>query len=178
MGFLDWRADARAHLASGGVLFPFEVKVTSGGEIFVEQALGGQAVEAAGARVVKINDADAGAVTAALLARVHGDTPNFRAALLSRRFWLYYWKVFGAPRRSSSSRLAGAQSTRQIAGSARLPAVLADEDSFERQFRVELLAARFGGAHGELVRLERQDAVPGLHARCALKSCAPRARRI
>jgi hypothetical protein len=137
VGFLDWRAEARAHLASGGVFFPFEVEVTPAGEISVEQALGGHAVETAGERLVRINDTDASVVTAALLARVHGDTPNFRAALLSRRFWLYYWKVFGAPAQFELA-FAGAKSMR-IAGSAALPAVLADEDSFERLFRIELL---------------------------------------
>ena len=77
-------------------------------------------------------------MSAALLARVHGDTPKFRAALLSRRFWLYFWKVFGAPAAFDIG-IAGEKAPRHIAGSTALPAVLADEDSFERQFRLELL---------------------------------------
>ena len=97
VGFVDWRADARALLESGGVFFPFEMNVSPRGELRIELALGGTAHELAGAQVRSINGVDARAVSAALLARVHGDTPAFRAALLSRRFWFYYWKVFGAP---------------------------------------------------------------------------------
>jgi hypothetical protein len=138
VGFVDWRGDARAHLESGGFFFPFEVSVTPGGEIYIEHALGRNTAALAGARVEKINGVDARIVTAALLARVHGDSPNFRAALLSRRFWLYYWKVFGAPGQFDLA-LAGEKKARRIAGSTALPAVLADEDNFERQFRVELL---------------------------------------
>ena len=99
VGFVDWRADARTHLASGGVFLPFEVTASRRGRTGIAQALGGAASDLAGARIESINGVDARAVTAALLARVHGDTPDFRAALLSRRFWLYYWKVFGAPAR-------------------------------------------------------------------------------
>jgi hypothetical protein len=138
VGFVDWRAEARTHLGSGGLLFPFEMNASPDGELHIAQALGGAASDLAGARVEKINGLDAREVTAALLARVHGDTPNFRAALLSRRFWLYYWKVFGAPR-SFDIAIAGEKQIRSVAGSAALPAVLADEDSFERQFRLELL---------------------------------------
>jgi hypothetical protein len=137
VGFVDWRADSRAHLASGGVFFPFEVSVAPDGAIYVEHELGGHSSAFAGARVEKINGIDARVVTTALLSRVHGDTPAFRAALLSRRFWLYYWKVFGAPIQFDVA-LAGAE-TMHVAGSAALPAVLADEDSFEKQFRLELL---------------------------------------
>jgi hypothetical protein len=137
VGFVDWRADARAHLAAGGVFFPFEVSVAPDGAIYAEHALGGLSSRLARARVDKINGIDARVLTTALLSRVHGDTPAFRAALLSRRFWLYYWKVFGAPRQFELA-LAGAEPMR-IAGSAALPAVLADEDSFEKQFHLELL---------------------------------------
>src|SRR5689334_4107559 len=137
VGFVDWRGDARAHLASGGVFFPFEVTVAPDGAIHIEGALGGHSSRFTGTRVDKINGIDAGAVTTALLSRVHGDTPAFRRALLSRRFWLYYWKVFGAPGQFDFT-LAGGEPTR-VSGSAALPAVLADEDSFENQFHLELL---------------------------------------
>ena len=137
VGFVDWRAEARAHLASGGVFFPFEVSVAPDGGIYVEGDLGGHSSSLAGARVERVNGIDARVVTTALLSRVHGDTPAFRAALLSRRFWLYYWKVFGAPGKFDFA-LAGSAPLR-VAGSAALPAVLADEDSFETQFRLDLL---------------------------------------
>jgi hypothetical protein len=139
VGFVDWRADSRAHLNAGGQFFPFEVNVSPDGVVRIEQALGGAATDLAGARIESINGTDAGAMSTALLARVHGDTPTFRAALLSRRFWLYYWKVFGAPAAFDLT-IAGVRQARHVAGSAALPAVLADEESFERQFRIELLA--------------------------------------
>lgn len=137
VGFVDWRAETREHLKSGGVLFPFEMSASPDGELRIAQSLGGAPSDLAGAQIETLNGVDARAVTAALLARVHGDTPNFRTALLARRFWLYYWKVFGAPLRFDVG-LAGEKDARHIGGSAALPAVLADEDSFERQFRVEL----------------------------------------
>jgi hypothetical protein len=141
VGFLDWRAESRAHLESGGVFFPFEMNAIPDGELRIAQALGGAPSDLEGARVEKINGVEASTVTAALLARVHGDTPSFRAALLSRRFWLYYWKVLGAPRQYDIA-LDGEKEPRRIAGSSALPAVLADEDSFERQFHLELAPNR------------------------------------
>ncbi len=139
VGFVDWRADARAHLKSGGKFFPFEMQVSPDGALYVERGLGGIGDVLAGAEVATINGADAHAVSAALLARVHGDTPAFREALLSRRFWFYYWKMYGAPA-AFEIRIAGETAPRQFAGSTALPAVLADEESFERQFRLELLS--------------------------------------
>jgi len=138
VGFVDWRADSREHLKSGGVFFPFEMQVSPRGELRIESELGGAADALAGAEVASINGIDAREVGAALLARVHGDTPTFRAALLSRRFWFYFWKMFGAPS-SFELGFAGEKQPRRVAGSAALPAVLADESSFERQFRLELL---------------------------------------
>jgi len=43
VGFVDWRADARAHLKSGGKFFPFEMQVSPDGALFVARGLGGQA---------------------------------------------------------------------------------------------------------------------------------------
>ena len=174
VGFVDWRADARAHLKSGGKFFPFEMQVSPDGALYVERGLGGIADALAGAEVKTINGVDAHAVSAALLARVHGDTPTFRAALLSRRFWFYFWKMYGAPAAFDIA-IAGEKAPRRIAGSTALPAVLADEDSFERQFRLELLPNNTCVADAELVCLARQGAVPGLHARCRSEGCAPRA---
>jgi hypothetical protein len=114
------------------------MQVSPDGALYVERRLGGLADALTGAKVTMINGVDAHAVSAALLARVHGDTPAFRAALLSRRFWFYFWKLYGAPAVFEIG-VASEKTPRHIAGSAALPAVLADEDSFERQFRLELL---------------------------------------
>ena len=134
----EWRDGTRAHLAAGGVLFPFEVQVTERGEITILRALGGGAAPLAGARIRAINGVDASEVFAALMTRVPGDTPAFRAGILSVRFWLYYWKVFGAPA-SYDIRLAGQRRVRQIAGVAAVPVILAEEADFERMYRFDLL---------------------------------------
>src|SRR5205085_6766295 len=97
VGFLDWRGDTRAHLAAGGVLFPFEVRVTADCELRVRAALGGAASEFMEAVIRRVERVSARTVCEELMVRVHGDTRVFRADLLSRRFWFYYWKVFGAP---------------------------------------------------------------------------------
>ncbi len=73
-----------------------------------------------------------------MLARAHGDTLNFRADLLSRRFWFYYWKLFGAPTMFDLD-LTGLKGTQSFPASTELPQLLADEASFERQFWLETL---------------------------------------
>lgn len=93
VGFADWRADAKAHLDAGGVLFPFEVHVTDDADVFVKSQLGGSGTPLAGARLDSINGVDARAVATELLARAHGDTRAFRTELVSRRWWFYYWKM-------------------------------------------------------------------------------------
>jgi hypothetical protein len=134
----DWRDGTRAHLASGGVLFPFEVQVTERGEITILAALGGATDRLAGERVRAINGVDSNEVFTALMARVPGDTPAFRAGILSQRFWLYYWKVFGAPA-TYDFRLAGQRRVRKVAGAAAVPVTLAEETDFDRMYQFALL---------------------------------------
>ncbi|MGD9584825.1 MAG: S41 family peptidase [Lysobacterales bacterium] len=136
IGLPDWRADAKRHLQRGGTLFPYEVHVDARGDVFVQTMLGGGPTALAGARIESIDGVAARRIARQLLAHVHGDTPAFRAHLLSQRWWLYYWKVFGE-RDSYTLRIAGARQV--VAGSKRLPAMIASEDSFDRQFGLELL---------------------------------------
>jgi hypothetical protein len=138
VGVPEWRDGTRAHLASGGVLFPFEVQVTDRGEITILGPLGGGAEPRAGARVSSINGIASSEIFAALMARVPGDTPAFRAGILSVRFWLYYWKVFGAPA-SYDFRFDGQRRVRKVAGSTAVPATLAEEADFDRMYRFALL---------------------------------------
>ena len=138
VGFVDWRGDTRAHLASGGVLFPFEVQVTPQCEVRVRATLGGRISPLENLRLRSINKVPARQVCEQMLARAHGDTVNFRADLLSRRFWFYYWKLFGAPATFDLD-LAALQGTQSFPGSTELPQLLADEASFERQFWLETL---------------------------------------
>lgn len=137
ISFVDWRGDTRAHLAAGGRLFPFEVRVTERGDITVLSALGGAADPLAGATVESVNGVAARELFADIMARVPGDTPAFRAGILSQRFWLYYWKLYGAPATFDVG-IAGKRHMR-VAGGATLPVALADEASFERLFTFELL---------------------------------------
>lgn len=139
VGFADWRGDTNAQLASGGVLFPFEVHVAPGLQVLIRSELGGNESPLAGARVRSINGTDAGMVAAALLALVHGDTRAFRADLLSKRWWLYYWKMYGSAAEFTIVLDDAAGTTIRVPGSSQKPAVLATEETFEGQFAFELL---------------------------------------
>jgi len=138
VGFVDWRGDTRAHLASGGALFPFEVQVTPQCEIRVRATLGGRISPLENLRVRTINKLSARQICEQMLAHAHGDTLNFRADLLSRRFWFYYWKLFGAPAMFDLD-LTGLKGTQSFPASTKLPQLLADEASFDRQFWIETL---------------------------------------
>lgn len=59
--------------------------------------LGGKPSPLAGASIERITGVPAREVTTARLDRANGDTPAFRAANLSKRWWWFYWKAFGAP---------------------------------------------------------------------------------
>ncbi|OJH33857.1 S41 family peptidase [Cystobacter ferrugineus] len=137
IGLQDWREESRAHLARGSGFFPFEVSLTPDGALKILSALGGGATAHAGRTLTRINGQDARQVTRELLARTHGDTPLFRVALLSRRWWLYYWKLHGTPTRFELE-LDGAEVVRAPASRA-LPAILQEEARFEHLFRFELL---------------------------------------
>lgn len=138
VGFANWRADTDAHLASGGVLFPFEVQATPG-QLIIRSELGGAGSPHVGARVRSINGVDVKQITATLLARVHGDTPAFRADLLSRRWWLYYWKMYGAPKEFAIVLDDAARTSLRVPGSSQKPATLVTEATFEGQFAFALL---------------------------------------
>lgn len=135
VGYPDWRGETTAYRASGGALFPFEIRVDEEGQPFVRAALGGAPTRWAGARIVRINGVDARKVAAALLARVHGDSPAFRASLLSRRWWFFYWKMFGAPETFAldMDRVAAT-----LPASRASPQILVDEAVFERTYGLEL----------------------------------------
>jgi hypothetical protein len=99
IGYDDWAAAAKKHLENGGALFPFEVAIDDAGKLVVTGMLGGGSTPLAGKPISSINGVDADEVTATLLARMHGDTAAFRRALLSNRWWFFYWKTYGAPER-------------------------------------------------------------------------------
>jgi len=140
VGFVDWRGDLRAHLASGGTLFPFEMKVGANCALHIRAQLGGGATPLAGRAVRAVNGMPARELCEQMLARVHGDTRTFRADLASRRFWFFHWKLFGQSARYELD--VGDPAALVVPGSDAVPELLAIEASFERQFHLELLPDR------------------------------------
>ena len=140
IGFPDWRAESREQLAQGAGFFPFEIVVDVEGNVRIAAELGGAASPHAGRRVETINGVPARRVARALLDRVHGDTPAFRAALLSQRWWFFHRKLFGQPRAFDIVLAGGARLT--LPASRTMPASLTAEEDFDAQYRLELLPNR------------------------------------
>lgn len=136
IGLPDWRQQTALALARGEGFFPYEVSIDAHGGLRIVSALGGAPTPLAGRRIRRINGRDAGQVVRALSARVHGDTPAFRAALLAQRWWLFYAKVYGSPAAFDLD-LAG-MGHKTIAASRETPAMLQEEASFERAFRCDV----------------------------------------
>ncbi|MFC0251872.1 S41 family peptidase [Massilia consociata] len=126
IGHADWRSDTQRWLAAGGSLFPLEVEVGPDGTLLVRPDTASQA--AAPARIVSVDGVPADVLVPALLEKVHGDTPGFRAALLAQRWWLYYWKTYGAPERYRLVlEQGGKRRTVDLPGSRALPLVMRKE---------------------------------------------------
>lgn len=143
IGFADWRAESTQHLKAGGRLFPFEVHIDDANRVFIRAELGGGRSSLAGARIVSINGVDTARLVPAMLARAHGDTPAFARNLLAQRWWLFHWKLYGAPARYAlelepRQEHGGKRRAGEFDGASTAPLVIAAEASFERQFRFEL----------------------------------------
>ncbi len=146
IGYPDWRGEAHAWLEAGGGLFPVEVAIDAGMNLL----LAGERAT----RILSVNGIDAGVLVAALLARAHGDTPAFRAHMAAQRWWLFYWKIFGAPARY---RLVleqdGRRRTLKMHGSRALPRLLREEAQFGERFgfriRPDGVAVLTVGSFGE-----------------------------
>jgi hypothetical protein len=134
----DWRGDTKRHLATGGTLFPFEVSVDVAGRVRVVSELGGAPTPLAGASVEWINGVRARDVAQGLLSRVHGESARFRADLLSKRWWFFYWKTHGAPETFDIVLDRSAGDSVRMAGSGKLPTTMVGEEDFERNFTLEL----------------------------------------
>ena len=136
-----------AHLAAGGAFFPYEVRISPEGQLFIRAELGGKASSLAGARIEQVNGVPASQVVQELLQRVHGDTAAFRAEVLSRRFWFYYWKMFGAP---ASYTLVQDGKQFSVAASKARPELLTGSADFDQVYRFELL-----GKHAALLTINQ-----------------------
>jgi hypothetical protein len=131
-------AELKRHVSSGGQLFPFDVHITSDGELFIRSALNGEATSLQGRRVDAIDGVPGRQITERLLAHINGDTPALRVALLSSRFQFFYWKLFGA-KQSYRLKVAGVETV--VEGRSEMPLLYADR-SFEQLFRFEMPNAR------------------------------------
>lgn len=137
IGLPGWRAQSEEAIRQGTGFFPFEVELDARGYPVITAALGGSATPLAGRRIMRINGRPARAVARTLLARMHGDTPAFRAALLSQRWWLLHSKLYGHPA-SYTLAIDGARMTRAFPAGRAIPAVLQQEASFERLFDCQI----------------------------------------
>jgi hypothetical protein len=135
----DHAALTKAHLSAGGALFPFEVRVDDAGGLTVVAQQGGAATPFARSRIAKINGVDARRVVQRLSQLVHGDTPAFRARLLSDRWYFYYWKVFGAPQRFDITLVRDGARSVSLPASRTLPRLVARRDDFDATFHFALL---------------------------------------
>ena len=133
----DAGGQSESFLAGGGGFFPYEMVVDAQGGLAIRAELGGTASPLAGVRIEKINGVPARRVAAELLERCHGDTPAFRADLLSTRWPFMYWKMYGAP--ASFDLLTADGRQLRVKAGGKLPAYLDGQSQFDRQFRFELL---------------------------------------
>lgn len=140
ISYADWRGDTAKHLRNGGTLFPFEMSVDSMGRLRILSELGGAPTKYAGRSVKSINGIPARLVAQELLSRVHGDSPNFRSHLLSKRWWLFYWKVYGAPQIYNIEWDRSGRDVLHAPGSHMQPAILSEEEDFDRNFTLDLRA--------------------------------------
>jgi hypothetical protein len=141
----DRNALTRAHMAAGGTLFPYEVQVSTEGEIAIRAELGGGASALAGMRIEQINGVPASRVAHELLALTAGETPALRANILSRRMWFEYWRVFGAPRQFDLVLAKpGGPAHLRVSGSSKMPSSLDMEglSGFRKTFQFELLPGK------------------------------------
>jgi hypothetical protein len=128
-------AELARHLQSGGRLFPFNVHLDDDGELYVRSKLDGSASPLAGQHIDRIDGMTGHEVAARLLAHMNGDTPRFRAAMVSRRFPFFYWKLFGE-QREFHLRITNVDAV--VAGASAMPGGYA-EATFEQTFGFELL---------------------------------------
>ncbi len=130
----------RAHLEQGGRFFPYEVVVEQDGSVFIKAELGGGASALSGMRIDSINGMPASELAVHMLARSYGDTAALRANVLSDRWWLYYWKMVGAPEQYELQ-LSKAGQVQVVGkpGSKAIPALMRDDVEFERNYRLDML---------------------------------------
>lgn len=137
VAYPSWRALIREHLKQGGTLFPYEVYIDPQDHVFIRAQLGGEATALVGTEIETINGLSARTIALNMLTFVHSDTVKMRTDLLSQRWWLFYWKIYGEPGEFHLG--LRDHPTTTVAAGHTLPLILQIEDSFERDFHFELL---------------------------------------
>lgn len=137
IGLPDWRKQGAEAIRQGTGFFPFEISLDAKGYPVIVAALGGATTPLAGRRILRIDGRDARMIAGSLLARAHGDTPAFRSALVSQRWWLLYSKLYGMPP-AYDLVLSGSKEPLHVPAGHTLPAILQQDASFERLFACHL----------------------------------------
>ncbi|KUM53256.1 S41 family peptidase [Rheinheimera sp. EpRS3] len=85
----------RQSIDEGDRVLPFQFKI-KGDELIVLSNLNGKESKLKGYRVVSINSVPVAQIMPALLQLTHGDSATHRQAILSTRFSMYYWLLYGS----------------------------------------------------------------------------------
>jgi len=133
IGLPDWRGRGAEAVRQGTGFFPFEVAIDAGDHPVIVSMLGGGSTPLAGRRILRIDGHDARDIARSLLARMHGDTPAFRRALLAQRWWLFHATLYGNPA-DYDLVLSGSSKHLTVPAEHALPAILQRDASFERLF--------------------------------------------
>ena len=84
------------YIQNGGRLFPFDVMIDASQRLLVAETLEGYSEIKIGDEITSVNGVKASKIIDTMLARMHGDTLEFRAALTASRFNKMYWLLFGS----------------------------------------------------------------------------------
>lgn len=140
------REALEAHIKGGGLVLPFEVRFARDGSLRVLSTLTPDTGISQGDRLISINGVAVKELVEQMLARVPGETDRFRRALLSRRFHLYHWLLFGDTRQYDVAFAddRGCVRTVRFDGATRLPVPLQPNPAAESLFAARVLPGRIG----------------------------------
>lgn len=86
----------KSHIQNGGRLFPFDVMIDASQRLLVAETLEGYSDIKIGDEITSVNGVRASKIIETMLARMYGDSLEFRAAFAASRFNKMYWLLFGS----------------------------------------------------------------------------------
>jgi len=86
----------KSHIQNGGRLFPFDVMIDSSQRLLVAETLEGYSEIKIGDEITSVNGVGASKIIETMLARMYGDSLEFRTAFTASRFKKMYWLLFGS----------------------------------------------------------------------------------